>query len=305
MHPTDADNPARPTDPNPNQAVECVQCPRCGFEFEAAEAPVPALKEETSGAAAKPNAPTEPSPKNGAAGPIPPGAYAPFGGPVAKMAPTIVCTECAARFRRDAESCPVCGFQTDLILGDLAERRRPRRHIMQPVSNVLPMVTAILIPAGMVLLLGIPIVDAAFRGRVESLLIGLICFTTVSVELVAIICGCTWLYQAWRSVLCRDEEYPPGLMVALLFVPFFNFYWMFRAIPGLSTAIQHEWNSFGPRRLNGAGFVPGILGCVFMIVPYFQPVGLSILIAWMLIVNAALQRLIRYHDDHEDRAAND
>jgi uncharacterized membrane protein HdeD (DUF308 family) len=72
---------------------------------------------------------------------------------------------------------------------------------------------------------------------------------------------------------------------------------MFRAIPGLSTAIQREWCSFGPRRLHGAGFVPGLVGCVFMLVPYFQPVALCIFIAWMLIVNAALQRLIRYQED--------
>jgi DNA-directed RNA polymerase subunit RPC12/RpoP len=190
-----------------------VQCPKCGFEFEAAEAPVPALEVETPGAAAQPNASTGPSPKSGAASPNPHGAYVPFNGPVAKPAPTIVCTECGARFRRDAESCPVCGFQTDLMLGEPLDRRRPRRHIMQPVSNVLPIVTAILIPAGMVLLIGIPIVDEIFRGDVEDLLIGLICFTTGSVELAAIICGCTWLYQAWRAVLRGDEDYPPGLMV--------------------------------------------------------------------------------------------
>jgi uncharacterized protein (DUF983 family) len=265
-----------------------VQCPKCGFEFDVPEAP--AMEVETPVVAPQPNTSTGPSAEN------PPGAYVPFNGPIVKPAMTILCTECGARFLREAESCPVCGFETDLMLGELD--RRPRRHIMQPVSNVLPIVTAILIPGGMVLLIGIPIVDEIFRGAVEDLLIGLICIATGSMELAAIICGCTWLYQAWRAVLRGDEDYPPSLMVALLFVPFFNFYWMFRAIPGLSTAIQREWGSFGARRLHGAGYVPGIVGCVFMLIPYFQPVALCIFVAWMLIVNAALQRLIRYQEDH-------
>jgi hypothetical protein len=172
---------------------------------------------------------------------------------------------------------------------------------MQPVSKMLPIVTAILLPAGLALLMGIPIGHEIFRvrGRAEDLLIGVICLASGSVELAAIICGCIWLYQAWRAVHRGDDDYPPGLMVALLFVPFFNLYWIFRAIPGLSTAIQHELNSFGPRRLHGAGYGAGIVGCVFLLIPYFQPVALCIFIAWMLIVNNSLQRLIRYHDDHD------
>lgn len=187
------------------------------------------------------------------------------------------------------------------MLGVPLERRRPRRRFMQPVSKMLPVAAAILIPAGIVLLIGIPIVDEILRirGRAGDLFIGLICLASGTAELAAIVCGCTWLYQAWRAVHRGDDDYPPGLMVALLFVPFFNFYWIFRAIPGLSTAIQHELNSFGPRRLHGAGFVPGIVGCVFLLIPYFQPVALCIFIAWMLIVNNSLQRLIRYHDEHE------
>ena len=43
----------------------------------------------------------------------------------------------------------------------------------------------------------------------------------------------TWLYQAWRLALHDDEDYSAGLMVGLLFVPVFNLYWAFRAIPGL------------------------------------------------------------------------
>lgn len=288
-----------------------VQCPKCGFEFEAAEAPVPVLAVDTAESAAPPSATAAPATKNGTPAPAPQGAYAPYDGPPAAPETarppstdgrTILCTECGARFRRDHDSCPVCGYRTDLMLDEPRERRRPRPRIMQPVSNILPILTAILIPSGFVLLIGIPIIDELLRirGAVEDILIGLICFAMGIMELAAIICGCVWLYQAWRAVQRGDEEYPPGLMVGLLFVPFFNFYWMFRAIPGLSTAIQQEMSAFGPRRMHGAGFIPGIVGCVFMLIPYFQPVALCIFIAWMLIVNNALQRLIRYHEDGQD-----
>ncbi len=66
-------------------------------------------------------------------------------------------------------------------------------------------------------------------------------------ELAALIFILVWLYQAWRIVLRGDEEYSAGLMVGLLFVPVFNFYWMFRAILGLSRAAHRTNCATWPR----------------------------------------------------------
>ena len=116
-----------------------------------------------------------------------------------------------------------------------------------------------------------------------------------------------WLHQAWRAVSTDDDEIPPGLMVGLLFVPFFNLYWMFRAIPGLSRAIHRESRNLAPTRPISAGWVPGVLACILALIPYAQPIAVCVFLAWLLIANNALQRLIRVHEkwlDEEDEAAS-
>jgi hypothetical protein len=86
-------------------------------------------------------------------------------------------------------------------------------------------------------------------------------------------------------------------MVGLLFVPFFNLYWMFRAIPGLSSAIQQELKLVAPARSFSAGWVPGLAACILALIPYAQPVAICFFLAWMLIANHAINRLVRFHDE--------
>ena len=92
-----------------------------------------------------------------------------------------------------------------------------------------------------------------------------------------------------------DEEYSPELMVGMLLVPVFNLYWMFRAIPGLSTALQEELHHVAPHRPHSAGWVPGLIACILMLIPYFQPFAVCMFLAWLLLANNAVHRLVRYH----------
>ncbi|MBI1830660.1 MAG: hypothetical protein HYR84_04330, partial [Planctomycetes bacterium] len=124
----------------------------------------------------------------------------------------------------------------------------------------------------------------------------------IFIEVVSLILGLVWLYQAWRAVLPDDSEYTPGLMVGLLFVPVFNFYWMFHTIPGLSSAIQQETRYVTPARPVSAGWVPGLMACILVLIPFLQPIAVCMFIAWMLIANNALRRMIQIHEqsDAED-----
>ena len=66
------------------------------------------------------------------------------------------------------------------------------------------------------------------------------------IALVAWILILVWMARAWNRV---PEEFGgmSGLKaVGLLFVPFFNIYWMFRVIPGLSTALTRALQSRDP-----------------------------------------------------------
>jgi hypothetical protein len=65
---------------------------------------------------------------------------------------------------------------------------------------------------------------------------------------------CKWLYRVWSAIQDDHSRITPGRAVGLLFVPFFNFYWAFRAIAG----IPGEYNAFVARRaLVGAPFLSG------------------------------------------------
>lgn len=221
--------------------------------------------------------------------------------------PSVYCPECGTNYDRREEMCPHCGYRNyDLLAEQLGNPRRARARQLPSVNGALPVLAAFLLPLGILMFcfgLGI---SEGLNPRRQGFVVGLLMFFAgFLLTVVALIFCLIWLYQAWRAVLERDEEYSPGLMVGLLAVPFFNFYWMFRAVPGMSTALQKELASVAPNRPTGAGFVPGVLACVFMLIPYFQPVSICLFIAWMLIANNALHRLTRIHDrlrEEEDAA---
>jgi hypothetical protein len=232
-------------------------------------------------------------------------AYAPAGTTTSRAAsasedPSFYCIRCGRSVPQTEEACPGCGYPIQELLDEKPRRRRrPRFRELQPIRGFLPIVGAILIPLGLVFFAGGPIISDGFR-RPGSLpfMIGLFSVALAALtELTALVFLMIWLYQAWRVVLRGDEDYSPGLMVGLLFVPFFNFYWMFRAIPGLSAAIQEELRYLAPARAHSAGWVPGLIACIFALIPYGQPVAVCMFLAWMLIANNAVHRLVRYHDE--------
>jgi hypothetical protein len=71
---------------------------------------------------------------------------------------------------------------------------------------------------------------------------------------------------------------------------------MFYAVPGLSRALQRELAHVAPNRPTNAGRTVGLVACIFMLIPYFQPVAVCIFIGWMLLANNALHRLVRIHE---------
>jgi hypothetical protein len=162
---------------------------------------------------------------------------------------------------------------------------------------VFAVLAAFFLPLSAVVIIFGLIISEGLNPRRPPFVVGMILFLMgFGLAVVALVFCLVWLYQAWRAVLERDEEYSPGLMVGLLAIPFFNFFWMFRAIPGLSTALQRELALVAPTRPTGAGFMAGLLACIFLLIPYFQPIAMCIFIAWMLLANNAVHRLARIHE---------
>jgi hypothetical protein len=289
-------------------AGQRVQCPQCFLEFAPVAAVMPAMEVE-------PQLPcVDAKPANGNAEaankePRPPTqtAYAPAGRAPARSAPasareSIFCILCGTKFSRAEEACPNCGHLSPALPEERPrERRRPLPRILMPPRGELPILAAVLFPLGLVILIAAEIAADIIRRGPPGFGIPFVLFISGTlIEVTALACSVVWLYQAWRMVMRGDEDCSPGLMVGLLFVPFFNLYWMFRAIPGLSMAIQDELRYLAPARTHSAGQVPGVIACIFVLIPYGQPVGFCIYLAWMLIANNALHRLARFHDEAHD-----
>jgi Domain of unknown function (DUF4328) len=271
-----------------------VKCPKCEADFEAQPEAKLALDEE-------PELPVEP-PQPPTTSPLD-GAYSESGGGSRRTVPVraMFCSECGTKLAAMRDLCPGCGLSLDEMEERRAQRRPswPRWRPLPPIRGSLAIFGAILVPVGVVLFIVALILDDAIRRgprTVHDIVVGVTCILAVAAELAALTCCLVWIYQASRLVARDDEDFSPGLKVGLLFVPVFNLYWMFVAIPGLSSAIQNELRYLAPRRQHNSGWVPGLIACILMLIPYFQPIAVCMFIAWMLLANNALHRLIRYHE---------
>ena len=283
-------------------AGERVKCPMCGLEFDAMARAIPPMEVDAP-TPPRPETPPEPRLET---------AYAPreraasASGP--SDVPPIYCMRCGAEFAGNLDACPECGnpvYERD----DSRHRRRPAWRNIEPVRDFLPVAAAIMVPLGILIFFAGPVITDGFRPRPPGLyLVGiLLSVFGAFVELVALCFALTWLYQAWRAVLHGDAEYSPGLMVGMLFVPFFNLYCIFRAVPGLSLVIHQEMKRVAPHRNNAAGWTPGLAGSIIFLIP-FPPVwivAVCMLLAWMLLANNAIQRLIRIHQELREWSQRD
>jgi hypothetical protein len=283
-----------------------VKCPMCSLEFAATPGTIPAMEVDSAPptVAAKP---AEPPPLETPPPPIL-GAYVPAGAKARRPAanvPMMYCIECGTQFPKNAPGCPACGLAIE-AMHEPAPRpaRRTRPRDLPPYRAYLPLLSIILVVVGIGLFISAPVGDEMFRGGPRSFRTFFVIFGVTSgivAEVASLICMTCWLYQAWRLVLHGDEEYSAGLMVGLLFVPFFNFFWIFRAVPGLSSAVREELRYYAPARDFGAGWTTGLLACIFAVIPYGQPIALCMFIAWMFIINTALQRFMRFHEEWNAR----
>ena len=102
-----------------------------------------------------------------------------------------------------------------------------------------------------------------------------------------------WLYQAWRAVPPQYRSTTPGKAVGLLFIPIFNIYWVFRAVPGLSKSIERALEATNPSKARGPGYGSAVFTCIISIIPYVNLASGISYIIWGNIANAAKNRMLR------------
>ncbi len=100
-------------------------------------------------------------------------------------------------------------------------------------------------------------------------LLGNLCVVTAAPFLLAfLIFHCLVLYRSWEALPKSERRLHPAAVVALLFIPVFNFYWVFRAYWGLARNCNRSTNQVVRGRLHEIIF---LLYCVSLLVSVVAP----------------------------------
>jgi hypothetical protein len=114
----------------------------------------------------------------------------------------------------------------------------------------------ILFPIGMALMISAPKINQSLATA------GLILYLISLVPIIfAIVVGMTLLYKMWAAIEGIGARTMPGKAVGFLFIPFFNFYWLFQAYWGWA----QDYNKTVRERQINAPIVPEGLGLIIAI----------------------------------------
>jgi len=121
--------------------------------------------------------------------------------------------------------------------------------------------------------------------------------------LPAVILFFVWLYRAWSVVPPIDRSTSPGKAVGYMFIPFFNLYWVFRAIPGLSASTRRAQQALNPRSPGNAAYGFGIAAAAVAVIPYVNMLSWFFFLIWMIMANGETNRLLRTRLELEGEVA--
>ncbi len=104
--------------------------------------------------------------------------------------------------------------------------------------------------------------------------------------IAAVVFACILLYRLWSLVERDGGPTTPGKAVGFLFIPFFNFYWIFVAFRGLGVELDRVGGPRGIPSMVGIGTACSILA-VCTCVPYL---GILALLPAAIVVHIMLGR---------------
>jgi hypothetical protein len=106
---------------------------------------------------------------------------------------------------------------------------------------------------------------------------------TIPLCMVALVFDCIMHYRCWDALSPSQRRTTPGKAVGFLFIPFYNFYWVFVSYRGLAIDLGR---ATGKPDAGGLGTTMAILYIcqwVFIFVPVLSAlVGIAYFILWIL-----------------------
>ncbi|MBN1808170.1 MAG: DUF4328 domain-containing protein [Planctomycetes bacterium] len=212
------------------------------------------------------------------------------------MAPKF-CQSCGAALPEGAAACPQCGQAVQPPAARPAGvPQRPAGPIPKPSSGLATASGVLMIVANLFAFLMVIAVIASGRhlSNDEAVVVGLATMAWMMAGIAALIVYLIWMYKTWDAV---PEQYrggtSPGKAIGFLFIPFYNLYWIFRAVAGLSKSIQRALLAQNPQSTDGAGFGIGLAACIMSVIPYVNMLAFILLVIWVFMVNGAKNRMLK------------
>ena len=106
--------------------------------------------------------------------------------------------------------------------------------------------------------------------------------TAYMLGLLATITGCVLLYKLWATIQDEPVSTTPGKAVGFLFIPLFNFYWLFRAVYGWAKDVNRYTSERGidaPRAPEGMV----LTACILAVIPVVSLLASPVLLVIMWI----------------------
>lgn len=152
---------------------------------------------------------------------------------------------------------------------------------MQPISKGFYLGSIVIGLVGGVVLVGIGLAVMA-QGEEDA---GLAILFLGYIPLIyGAIIGYVLIYKIWAAIQGPTARTTPGKAVGFMFIPFFNFYWIFQAIWGWTkdyNALIAQRGISGPRAPEGLGLAT----CIIALIPY---VSVITPILMLIFCNAAI-----------------
>jgi len=112
---------------------------------------------------------------------------------------------------------------------------------------------------------------------------GILLFPAMLPALVSFVFQLVLLYRLWEAIQDGRAQTTPGAAVGLLFVPFFNLYWIFQAYWGWTQDYNRLRESRGLRMLRPAPEGLAMSFCVFAVLGGLPFVGIVLMLVGMVL----------------------
>lgn len=202
------------------------------------------------------------------------------------------CPRCGTPLAEEARFCPSCGsgLSAQMQAYPATTGWQPPMRQRGPSRSYRPddlhrpgqrAVVWILAGFGLAIAFGITSAASQDRGALQAFLV-LFALGVAVAFIVGIVSWHVFLYRAWDQAQAFSDRTTPGQAVGLLFVPFYNFYWVFVAYLELARSMNGELRRMG---LSGPRVSEGltITGCVFQILGAVPFIGIFTVIPAAII----------------------